>query len=423
MSDSIGSMDEKGGLEPVPELLRQFRHDDFTTRQPARFGLWELAGNVWNLDKVGQAVIPELLAALHAKDHALRVSAIWALYRLAKSNRVAEPEFRDRAVAALIALLDEQDIDVCLSAIYALNWFRDPRVAGALVRHCLNHVDRLVASEAAEALGRTQDKRAVPALLETLKNTKDRMVRISVIDALGALKDARAVQPLIDLLRAGDSLRGYAATALGEIGDKGATPVLLEALRSDPSPDVREWVAYGLMEMKDSRAIPDLIRVLNAHDEKPEPNYRLRFAVVHALQEIGDASALPALMEAIDSAPDWRIRMAAVDALEHVTSPANAASLLIELLHHHKVDYVRGFAARALGYLSNHANDPALRDRVVSHLIEALSDTGAGHHYMPLVRDDAARSLQAIATPEALAAIDGWDPWANGLSKQNGLET
>jgi HEAT repeat protein len=408
MTHSIIAMGKTGDSHVVPQLLEYLWKGDSTARSQASLGLLSLGKNIWNLDEVGEKIVPDLLIALYDKDHALRVSAIWALHWLAESGQLNTPELRDRSVQTLIDLLSDENDDVRLSAIYALKCLRDNRAVPQLIEHCLNDENRLIAIEAANMLGNVKDKRAVPSLLETLRSATDPMVRHSVILALGSLEDARAIQPLADLLLGGDSLRGYAAVSLGEIGDQRSTPLLLETLLSDQSLEVRELIVLGLGLLRDKHAVPNLTRILGAVGDEAGSTRRLRWYAVSAMRLIGDEAALPALIEAIDKAPELQIRMAAVDALEHVTSSSKAALLLSEILLHHEVDYVRSFAARALGFLAANSKDSALSDYIVSNLIRGLSDTGKGGHYEARVSDEAARSLQFIGTPEALAAINRW---------------
>jgi HEAT repeat protein len=398
-NNSIIDMGEREDLHAISRLLKDLRSGDYHAESNARSELYLLAEKVWKLDRARKAAIPHLLKALEAEDKAVRVSAIWGLNWLAQ-NKFDDPELSAQSVIALTNILSndsDSDSDTRLSVVHALKWFRDARATPALV-DCLNDEDKLLAAEAAKALSSIQDKRAVPGLLEALANSTDILMRHSIILALGQIRDTRAMPALMALFRNGDSLRRYAVSSLGEIGDKRATPVLLEALHNDPSGEVRAAAVHGLGSMKDVRAVPGLIEVLKQGG----------YAAAYALAQIGDESALPALLEAIDNAPKGHAAMHAIDALRHVTSPDKAATLLTEMLLHHKADYVRGFAARALGYLANSTEDSTLRDRIVSNLIDSLSDTGISYHYMPRVCDEAARSLRFIGTPEALAAIENW---------------
>jgi HEAT repeat protein len=394
---SVFGMNERVGLHAISRLLKDLRSGDYHAESKARSELYLLAEKVWKLDEVGEAAIPHLLKTLCAKDKTVRVSAIWGLNWLAQ-NRLDNPELSAQSVAALTEMLrNDSDEDTRLSVVHALKWFRDAHATSVLV-DCLNDENKSLAIEAAKALGWARDVNAVPGLLDALANSTDMLVRHRIILALGQIRDTRAMPALIALFRNGDSLRRYAVSSLGEIGDKRATPILLEALHNDPSGEVRAEAIHGLARLKDSRAVPGLIEVLK----------RGSYAAAYALAEIGDESALPALLEAIDNAPEGQAGMPAIDALRHVTSPKKAATLLIEMLLHHKADYVRGFAARALGYLANSVDDTVLRDHIVSNLIASLSDMGISYHYMGHVCGEAARSLRFIGTPEALAAFERW---------------
>jgi HEAT repeat protein len=120
--------------------------------------------------------------------------------------------------------------------IRALTQARDIR--GLIVS--LDHGDFDVQWRAARALG-TMGADATLPLIHVLGypgiNT-----RLGAIEALGAIRDPRSIRVLEALLASHEinELRWAAALALGEIGDKTATPSLLAALR-----DNDRYVRYG----------------------------------------------------------------------------------------------------------------------------------------------------------------------------------
>jgi HEAT repeat protein len=117
----------------------------------------------------------------------------------------------------------------------------------------LKDKDPQVRIEASLALGKMKAVRAVPSLCNNL-SAKNAGVRWAAVRAIGAIKDAKAaVIPLISLLdeekEKESNIRDWAAWALGEIGDTRAIKPLVEALQKDKSPDVRQEAELALEEI------------------------------------------------------------------------------------------------------------------------------------------------------------------------------
>ena len=111
-------------------------------------------------------------------------------------------------------------------------------------------------------LGTLGDRRATPLLLDGL-NDKDTDNRLYALMALGELHDPAAVPRVA--AAAGDQdrdIRKAALYALGAIGDAGAVPALVKALE-DESPDVRWNAAVALSRFGDKRALPGLREMLD----------------------------------------------------------------------------------------------------------------------------------------------------------------
>lgn len=103
-------------------------------------------------------------------------------------------------------------------------------------------------------LGNLGDKRATPLLVEALKDPSVD-TRIYAALALGRLHDAAAVPPLLEQLRGNETdVQKAAAYALGEIGDRRAVEPLVATL-SDSEPNVRFNAAIAVARLGDTRAI------------------------------------------------------------------------------------------------------------------------------------------------------------------------
>ena len=111
-------------------------------------------------------------------------------------------------------------------------------------------------------LGNLGDRRATPLLLDGL-NDRDADNRIYVLMALGELRDPLSI-PAIEKA-ASDSDKDVRKTAyftLGEIGDAAAVPALLRGLE-DEVPEVRWNAAMSLSRFNDGRAVPVLREMID----------------------------------------------------------------------------------------------------------------------------------------------------------------
>jgi HEAT repeat protein len=111
-------------------------------------------------------------------------------------------------------------------------------------------------------LGKLGDKRATPVLLEGLRDT-DTEARLYAIVALGELHDRGAVSNLIGMTHDEDKdVRKTAAFALGEIGDPSAVNALAAQLE-DQVAEVRFNAAVALARFGDKRAVNTLHDMLD----------------------------------------------------------------------------------------------------------------------------------------------------------------
>src|SRR5437764_268343 len=111
-------------------------------------------------------------------------------------------------------------------------------------------------------LGTLGDRRATPVLVDGL-NDRDTDNRLYALMALGELHDPAPV-PRVAAAAADEDrdIRKAALYALGAIGDAGAVPTLAKALE-DETPDVRWNAAVALSRFGDKRALPGLREMLD----------------------------------------------------------------------------------------------------------------------------------------------------------------
>jgi HEAT repeat protein len=113
---------------------------------------------------------------------------------------------------------------------------------------------------AAERLARLGDTKAVQPLIDALTGAKEIQVRVKAAEALGALRDRRAVDSLVSTSRAQETeVRAASVTALGLIADHTAAEALFVAAR-DGETIVREAAVRSLSALGISveKVSPDL---------------------------------------------------------------------------------------------------------------------------------------------------------------------
>jgi serine/threonine protein kinase len=148
-----------------------------------------------------------------------------------------------------------------------------------------------IRSDAVRTLEFSHDPRALSALVEALRDPsfKVKAEAVRAIVKLGEQATGPVIRVLNDAIDEGDNLTArYAAKALGLIGDRSISSVLVELLKSEDKFVACES-ALALGRLGESKAVPDLIALLD------EPNGNVRFAAAEALGQICDPIAREAL--------------------------------------------------------------------------------------------------------------------------------
>jgi len=173
--------------------------------------------------------VPGLVAALSDPSSEVRRLAAEAL------GKAGNPA----AALPLLKELDDKDVYARKAAAEALGLALEKAPAGtpgrteavdALIR-LLGDPDYGVRYNSVEGLSRLRSQRAVPALAAALEKDTDENVRGHAAWALGQTGDRAAVEPLIAALRNGRADPWKVSYALGELGGPEATDVLMTGLR------------------------------------------------------------------------------------------------------------------------------------------------------------------------------------------------
>ena len=207
------------------------------------------------------------------------------------------------ALDATLAELTHPSYVVRKRATNSLGGFKERRAVDPLIGVLENRDEmKSIRAGAAASLAGLKDERAATALLTALAD-ENVEIRLQAITGLGNLKDAKAVAKLSEILEnplEPDNVRAAAATALGNIGDKTAEPVLIRALDIRVG-NIANNAIIALGKLESETAIPKLIAIL---EDKRIPldastnalaNASTRTKAAIALGEIGGSRAAEAL--------------------------------------------------------------------------------------------------------------------------------
>ncbi|MGA8808539.1 MAG: HEAT repeat domain-containing protein [Thermoanaerobaculia bacterium] len=128
-------------------------------------------------------------------------------------------------------------------------------------------------------------------------------------------------------------IRRYLGMVLGQLGDRRATPILLDGL-NDRDADNRIYALTALGELRDPASVPRIAKAVTDEDKD------VRATAYYTLGAIGDPSAVPVLAAGLEEqAPD--VRWNAAIALARLGDP-RALGTLRELLDRSRLNGVTG---------------------------------------------------------------------------------
>lgn len=318
-----------------------------------------------------------LLKILHDNDYFVRSDASWALQLVGKP-----------AIPGLLEALKDESWNVRDAAAETLGLIGNLSAVPALIEAMLDQ-EKSAFSSAVYALEMIAMDHEDVADLYPLLSYDDPYARLGAAYALKEKAGEEGIQGFIDLVRYGISGDKHefekAAECLSKIGQP-AIPALVETLQ-DENEVLRRLAAQVLSTIGDPSALPAMIAAMN--DESID----VRQDVVTGLGGFGQ-SALPILLETIvgdDDNNSWN----AYSALRWIGAPASKE--LFALLDQND-EKKRKSVASTLGFIQIDTKDETLLNR----LLNALDDEN------PNMQKGAAETLTTIRTPEALAAVDEW---------------
>jgi len=267
------------------------------------------------IDIIGAPAVPLFISFLKFEEY--RYTSKIAL------GKIGEP-----AVEPLISALKDNNPEVRSSAVSALGTIRS-KLSVEPVINLLSDTENKVVEEAVIALGRIKDERGVEPLVSVAENSNDLHVRKAALKALGDMGDKRGTDILIMLL-GNDYLRNSAASALGDMGDERTVEPLLLLLNHNDE-ETRKLAAEALGKLKDKKAVKPLCDLLK------DPDSYVRETAVKALGNMGSSEAVDYLIEALSDTEE-AIQKSAVEVLD-LFEDARAAKPLFELLKNKKTGF------------------------------------------------------------------------------------
>jgi HEAT repeat protein len=373
------------GQPAVGPLIKSLGEDRGDGREMDRHAAVEA------LVRIGQPALEPLAAALQDShtDHQAVAEAL---------AKLGQP-----AVERLKVALREGDPSARLAAAGALTEMGVPADPATRAWHvvAMQKWDEAVAMNAA----------AVEPLAAALK-LRDVSVRNAATKALVTIGQP-AFDPLVATLRDSNmDARLAAAKALGALGDARAVEPLIAAIKGS-NRDVHWAVVMAVYQLGDVRAVELLIPMLEywrLYSWAPAFGKKVSRTAAEALGRLGDARAVPPLLEALKS-DDWDLITLAYEALARIGQPA--AEPLVATLKNTE-QWARKYAIEALGEIGQPAVEPLLSAFTYDSTIDvtetaksALVRIGSPA-VLPLLRalGQAERGIYGrVAVAQALAAL------------------
>ncbi len=223
--------------------------------------------------------VPTLVTLLESENLVLRNKATEGLVALGRDGKV-------NLARMLVLMMNSPNVHVRRAVVEIINEVgdRDGTLWKRLVRH-LRDEDWWVRERATEVLVNISGDQITEHVIELLEDPSD-IVRRYAVEVLLRLKDLRAIAPLAKAAKddADWWVQERAIEALGEIGDRRATPVVVNLLKNP----ALHWVCVeALGRLGDPRAIPYLGRLML------KSSGAFRLAVLKALDAIGSPEIVP----------------------------------------------------------------------------------------------------------------------------------
>ncbi|MCC5813640.1 MAG: HEAT repeat domain-containing protein [Leptospira sp.] len=324
--------EEKFPEKSSEEILKSFQSDNPVERREAILDCME-----WDIKKC----IPELRKRI-VNDSDLGVKSVAA---------VALGEFQDKqSIPAIVNLKKNPDI-FPETIIDALSRMEDPRSGPHLVEYLAfsNHTVRLLAID---GLSRCQATNQGSTILKMALSNKDPEKDKTYAMALGKISYRPAENYLLSVVNRSEDGPTKAAglLALGRVGSKKATPILIEALGSEFAKG-RENAYLSLKETKDPSGFSKLVGFLQHKDRD------VRFFSAEIIAQLKSPAHLKRIREEFANGNEKSLAPSA-QILGEWKDEESRKSIESVLLNQQSPD--REDLAKSLGWLGNSESEPVL---------------------------------------------------------------
>lgn len=266
-------------------------------------------------------------------------------------SAIALGEFQDRAsISKIVKLKNDPDIypEIIIDAFARM---QDPSAAPHLVEYMDsdNHTIRLLA---VDALEKCRGKSQAPVILKKAKVNRDVEKDKTYAMVLGKLGYKPAEDYLIQVAKRVEDgpTKAAALLALGRVGSKKATPILLQNLESSFAKG-RENSYLSLKETKDSSSFPKLVPLLSNSDRE------LRFLSAGIITTMPSPSHLTKIRDVFSERNNESMAPAAKILGEWKDEVSRKP---IELALVDKSSPDREELAKSLGWIGNPESEPVL---------------------------------------------------------------
>lgn len=261
--------------------------------------------------------LPAFRKALRAESPMVRYAGYAALGELRQRD----------ALPAILAGVHDPHPHVRLAAAFAACRCGRDGYARLLVRTLTDAADEGLRADAAALLGRLREPRAVKWLRVALghpANKRSTRVTLALYGALAALGEKDAVDQLIFYSQGATEARADALLNLAELVNREARDALRYRLLgvNEEYDEARLIAARGLGRLGYRDGYELAVQKLTFKDPNPAPDpdnpdrtFPVRSMAIHALAEIGDPRAIPALRRIAADPADARLQVAASYAL------------------------------------------------------------------------------------------------------------
>lgn len=297
------------------------------------------------------------------------------------------------------------NLRVQIEAAKALGQLGDAGAVDPLIR-ALDEEYYQVPASAAWALGELGDLRAVEPLFALAETKKGGSVNLTAIAALSRIYDPMIVDAFItklpELHKTGYNFtlaENIVARTLGEVGlvKAGKLVDVLKNEEIDPGVLISFMGILGMMRAQD--AVLPLADILANHK-----HFHVREMAVWSLAEIGDAQAVPALVQALED-KNKQVRQNTAWALGHIGGPDGVDALIARIQDDREKRPIMQNAAWALGKIGD--------DKALPSLIEALSNPDVGMVAYWSLKQITGEDF-GIGTTEA---IEAWERWYGEMNE------